>query len=110
MSKITEIIPDDIPEWAIEAKAATMTEAESYYYDLCDKHEWAGVGECPSCKGERLADDCSFLKSHECPQCKTKGYASFPFGDDLVCPNCKAVIPTDWDDNDWWPVTEKGNG
>ena len=34
-----------------------MTEAESYYYDLCDKHEWAGVGECPSCKGERLADE-----------------------------------------------------
>lgn len=26
-----------------------MTEAESYKYDLCDEHEWAGIGDCPEC-------------------------------------------------------------
>lgn len=27
-----------------------MTEAESYRYNLCDQHEWAGLGFCPKCR------------------------------------------------------------
>lgn len=27
------------------------------YYRECDEHEWGGAGECPGCKGKRLADE-----------------------------------------------------
>lgn len=29
-----------------------MTESESYNYNLCDAHEWAGLGFCPKCRKE----------------------------------------------------------
>ena len=34
-----------------------MTDLHPLEYELCDEHEWAGYGECPGCKGERLADE-----------------------------------------------------
>jgi len=34
-----------------------MSDNSAYDYDLCDKHEWVGFGECPGCKAEKLANE-----------------------------------------------------